>query len=143
MQRSSLQSAASTKPMEFGMRIFQSSKNTKQCTKCSETFKYVSIKKIHWVLLSFFLCQENETFLNFQLLWNMHGNFEGLRSITTFGLPRIHKIKKIVKFTKKKITKLRKLPCKPRESGWVSSMQDDGSQKIAGWAPQRKVGQGN
>ena len=98
------QSAASTKPMEFGMRIFQSSKNTKQCTKCSETFKYVSIKKIHWVLLSF-LCQENETFLNFQLLWNMHGNFEGLRSITTFGLPRIHKIhkiKKIVKFTKKK-----------------------------------------
>ena len=103
--------AASTKPMEFGMRIFQSSKNTKQCTKCLETFKYVSIKKNPLSFAEFFLCQENETFLNFQLLWNMHGNFEGLRSITTFGLPRIHKIhkiKKIVKFTEKKNHKIKK-----------------------------------
>ena len=40
------QSAASTKPMEFGMWIFQSSRNTKQCTHCLE----IVIWKTHFLL---------------------------------------------------------------------------------------------
>ena len=57
--------------------------NAQSVQKLSNMSQLKKSTEFCWV----FLCQENETFLNFQLLWNMHGNFEGLRSITTFALP--------------------------------------------------------